>query len=649
MKKRFLSFILILSMFITVLPTQVMAKEENDVDMDTSYSNGTANSALASDAITSLFQTAIKTLANKTGTKIGDWTSQQFFSLIFGTEESDTQKILQAIEEVNEKQDEILKDLDDIKEMLKKQSTINEISDMMKNSSGSLFTLTCEYMEALKVIEPGYEEQGRKDVLIWNMGDDPGGDPSQLNTAHAAYDTLVLTFGNRLLDINTLLDGDDRRSLDLMNKYDLQVNKWEHQGYEMRENYWNSLMNLYITSASLMKTSLIARMEEYKKYLPNSRANFLEGVMTLLEKQLEKIVQLADETAVKRLDSNIRHYQKPGHDVYMYTSTVKQDISNLIKTAYIYNYKSEAENKVNKFWVPMYTVQSGSLKGKVGLTAQEYQMIYDDYNPKGSKNEVSMYDIFFGKENGNLTPPSDISSNPLFVSSSVWTKTLSSKRYWFGGGKDWYYYVCCSLFEGNNGKHYTWNKGAQHDQGKNLVNDIYTVMSYYADVETNIFRHLPGEDQNRLVMVVSAKENLNQSPALDNHEVVDSWKYDEEKHWKECEDGDIVSPEDHSLNWITDRQPTSDVVGLKHQECSVCGYKGETVESSVINSSETVEPTKVVKKNTSQATIDTVKKVQNDVPNTGYNGNCNIWFALLTITGALIISTGCRKQKNNKD
>lgn len=53
--------------------------------------------------------------------------------------------------------------------------------------------------------------------------------------------------------------------------------------------------------------------------------------MTLLEKQLEKIVQLADETAVKRLDSNIRHYQKPGHDVYMYTSTVKQDISNLIK------------------------------------------------------------------------------------------------------------------------------------------------------------------------------------------------------------------------------------------------------------------------------------------------------------------------------
>ena len=61
------------------------------------------------------------------------------------------------------------------------------------------------------------------------------------------------------------------------------------------------------------------------------------------------------------------------------------------------------------------------------------------------------------------------------------------------------------------------------------------------------------------------------------------------------------------------------------------------------------QPTKVVKKNTSQATIDTVKKVQNDVPNTGYNGNCNIWFALLTITGALIISASCRKQKNNKD
>lgn len=566
-----------------------------------------ANGNMASDAITALFQTAIKTLANKTGAKIGNWASNQFLNLIFGTPENDTQKILNAIDQLEDKQNEALLALEEVKSLLKQQSTLDALTGMMKQASGTLFNKTMEYLDALRLIEPGHEEQGRKDVLLWAMGGVNAGEGDMLNIADSKFDDMVKDFGNALLFEHTLLDQPNCAALNLMNRYDLQIHKWEHQGYEMREEYWNSLMNLYIAAANLMQTSLVSRMTEYKRSLPGGQPNILEAKLNALNEQIKKVQALSEKTAVKRLSSDMRHYQVPGHEAVMYTSTVQQEVTSLFLKAGRSDFKSESENTVNKYWIPMYTVQSGAYKGKVGLTAQEYQNIYDDYNPKGSTTKVSMYDIFFGKENGNLTPPSGMSKDGmLFMSSNVWTRTVSEKQTIFGG-KNWFYYVGVSLFKESDGSHLTWTDDSV--VGKNLIGDIHTVMAYYGDGRTNWYCYLPDVYRDKLVIVVSAKANMAQGDSSHVHELLDGWKYDEEDHWLECVEGDIVAPDTHSFRWIIDKKPTATTSGKKHRECTVCGYAEKTV---------TIAPT------------------DKDIPKTGDESPLLLWGTLCLLSAGVL-------------
>lgn len=56
------------------------------------------------------------------------------------------------------------------------------------------------------------------------------------------------------------------------------------------------------------------------------------------------------------------------------------------------------------------------------------------------------------------------------------------------------------------------------------------------------------------------------------HTYGNTWKSDEQKHWKECTCGENLE-ETHMLEWVTDKEATKETAGLKHEECKVCGYK----------------------------------------------------------------------------
>lgn len=582
----------------------------------------TANGNMASDAITALFQTALKTLANKTGAKIGNWAADQFLSLIFGTSENETQKILDAIDQLSDKQDEAIYKLDEIKTMLLQQSTLDALTGLMKQSSGTLFNKTMEYLDALRLVEPGHEEQGRKDVLIWSIGNVSAGHGDMLNIANSKYDDMVKDFGNELLFEYTLLDQTKCAALNLMNKYDLQVHKWEHQGYTMREEYWNSLVNLYIASANLLQTSLMARMTQYRQDLPGGQPNILQAKLDALNAQIKKVQALAESTAVKHLSKELRHYQVPGHEAIMYATASQQEVTSLfLKANGRSDFPSTAENTVNKYWIPMYTVQSGSYKGKVGLTAQEYQNIYDDYNPKGSSAKVSMYDIFFGEDNGNITPPVGMKkdSGLLFMSSNVWTKTVTEKASIFGG-KNYYYYVGVSLFKESDGSHLTWTEDSK--AGKDLIGDIHTVMAYYGDGSYNWYNYLPDIYRDKLVLIVSAKADMAQGSGSHVHELQEGWKQDEQDHWLECVEGDIVALEAHSFRWVIDKQPTATTSGKKHRECQVCGYAEKAV---------TIAPT------------------DKDIPKTGDESPLLLWGTLCLLSAGVlgIVWLPRRKKRRN--
>ena len=56
------------------------------------------------------------------------------------------------------------------------------------------------------------------------------------------------------------------------------------------------------------------------------------------------------------------------------------------------------------------------------------------------------------------------------------------------------------------------------------------------------------------------------------------WQSDEDGHWQSCSDCDYKTEKTaHALTWVTTKEATATEDGLKHQECSECGYKGSDV------------------------------------------------------------------------
>lgn len=86
-------------------------------------------------------------------------------------------------------------------------------------------------------------------------------------------------------------------------------------------------------------------------------------------------------------------------------------------------------------------------------------------------------------------------------------------------------------------------------------------------------------EMNELSSLVITKDANHGLPAED-------WKSDATYHWHECKVvgcGVVIesTKAKHTFEWKTDKPATEDETGLKHEECSVCGYKRN--EGTVIN------------------------------------------------------------------
>ena len=68
------------------------------------------------------------------------------------------------------------------------------------------------------------------------------------------------------------------------------------------------------------------------------------------------------------------------------------------------------------------------------------------------------------------------------------------------------------------------------------------------------------------------------------HTFSTEWKTDADKHWHGCTNcGEKGSEAAHTFEWVTDKAATEEDTGLKHEECTVCGYKqNENTEIPVL-------------------------------------------------------------------
>lgn len=76
-------------------------------------------------------------------------------------------------------------------------------------------------------------------------------------------------------------------------------------------------------------------------------------------------------------------------------------------------------------------------------------------------------------------------------------------------------------------------------------------------------------DADGKVEISQADTVLDQIP----HDYGTDWVTDADKHWHECGCGNLIDVGEHSFAWVVDQQATEETTGLKHEECTVCGYR----------------------------------------------------------------------------
>lgn len=114
--------------------------------------------------------------------------------------------------------------------------------------------------------------------------------------------------------------------------------------------------------------------------------------------------------------------------------------------------------------------------------------------------------------------------------------------------------------------------------------------------EDKSYISIKGKDILTVINLEGTKENINISGATNagleidengnfikhNHTFSDLWNYDENYHWKECSCGEVVDKSNHIFLWKIDKESTTTSKGLKHEECSICGYKKDEVEIPIV-------------------------------------------------------------------
>ena len=120
--------------------------------------------------------------------------------------------------------------------------------------------------------------------------------------------------------------------------------------------------------------------------------------------------------------------------------------------------------------------------------------------------------------------------------------------------------------------------------------------------------------------------------AVIEHIFDDNWLNDENKHWHECECGAKSEEASHTLKWVIDKEATHTEKGMKHEECSVCGYKKATVEIATVTSTNPVKPTTP---NTS---------IKDNSPKTGDKTNIGLFTLILSMSAFCCVGIMVRKK-----
>ena len=144
---------------------------------------------------------------------------------------------------------------------------------------------------------------------------------------------------------------------------------------------------------------------------------------------------------------------------------------------------------------------------------------------------------------------------------------------------------------------------------------------------------------------VKLEATYKDAPPSHTHSYGTDWKYDDTNHWHECECGDKADTAAHSFQWVIDKAATKEAIGIKHEECTVCGAKRS--ENTVIDKL----PDSGNTGNTGSGDNNTDKPGKDDStksPQTGDSSNLIGWLAALFVSGGVLTVLGVSSKKRKE-
>ena len=127
------------------------------------------------------------------------------------------------------------------------------------------------------------------------------------------------------------------------------------------------------------------------------------------------------------------------------------------------------------------------------------------------------------------------------------------------------------------------------------------------------------------------------------------WYFDETSHWNTCECGEKLNEATHTFEWVTDEEATATEAGLRHEECTVCGYEKAAVEIPATGTTEEPSEPSQPGETPSEPPKDN-PDTDTTSPQTGDDSNIALWIGVMLAAGAALTGTAVysRKRKHSR-
>lgn len=371
---------------------------------------------------------------------------------------SETQKIMEQLDTVLKNQDEMMAQLNDIKNELAKQELISDIKDFYKLDFADELETNYEALRDMDERRGDYKkasdvdiDKARKQLLYFSYVGDKNSTLDDIpgDIIDDTLDKACFEMGNYLKLGGTgcgMLDvtyGNGKDTLFGVYARNCQYKyHWEHQSYDDWISFRNAAFNRYLLAATLLSMSLQARIQVRKDHGLTSPD--MSKRLEKLREQVKDVSKAYTKSAVVKHSDSVRHYwygADPKTDLLLYTQANEQKVpednhkygvgddgwygrrcsKSCADNVKGVTWKKEMNpihhrvdyfaDKVNPdFWMPYTHYNSGGGYCKCP-SADWFQTVYkQDYGNKGT-----LYDILFDKDEGNLKPPSGAKSSWRFM------------------------------------------------------------------------------------------------------------------------------------------------------------------------------------------------------------------------------------------